>query len=50
MCSSTRSKAWRSGNGKTASLVVIIAMAGRKTRASSRENNRATFQPYGVTK
>ena len=27
-----------------------MATAGRNTLASSRENRRATFQPYGVTK
>ena len=46
-CPSTRSGAWRSGKGRTASFAVNIAMAGRKTRASKRENRRATFQPYG---
>jgi hypothetical protein len=39
-----------SGHGRTASLAVNMAMAGRNTRASRRENSRATFQPYGVTK
>jgi len=30
--------------GRTASLAANMAMAGLKTRASSRENRRATFQ------
>src|SRR5216684_2922304 len=34
---SARSRALRSGNGKTASLPVNIAMAGRNTRASKGE-------------
>ena len=38
------------GKGRTASLAVNIAIAGRNTRASRREKSRATFQPYGVTK
>ena len=41
---------WRSGNGRTAQLAVNMAIAGRNTRASIRENSRATFHPYGVTK
>jgi hypothetical protein len=31
-------------------LAANMAMAGLKTGAASRENSRATFQPYGVTK
>lgn len=34
----------------SAALAVNIAMAGLKTRASSRDNRRATLPPYGVTK
>ena len=41
----TKANDCRSGNGRTASLAVNIAMAGRNTRASRRENSRATFQP-----
>jgi hypothetical protein len=44
LAASARSRALRSGNGKTASLPVNIAMAGRNTRASGREKSRATFQ------
>src|SRR6266851_8494477 len=38
---SARSRALRSGNGRTASLPVNIAMAGRNTRASRREKRQS---------
>jgi hypothetical protein len=47
---STRLRDARSGNGKTASLVVNTAKEGRNTRDSNRLNNRAILQPYGVRK
>jgi predicted nucleic acid-binding protein len=41
---------WLRGKGRTASLLVNIAIPGRKTLESRRLNKRATFQPCGVRK